>query len=221
MTAKTAPELPADLVAGLRRLKLSTMRQLAPQLLLTAKTQRWAPEEVLRTLVEAEVASRDASYAAARLKAATFPVIKTVEQFDVAASSIPAPTWAYLTSLEWIPARENLALIGPPGTGKSHTLIALGHTAVTAGYKVKYAAAADLVETLYRGLADNSVGKSIETLLRHDVLLVDEVGFAPLDDTGAQLLFRLVAAAYEKRSVAISSNLHPAKAHMFRRTCAR
>ncbi len=173
MTAKTAPELPADLVAGLRRLKLSTVRQLAPQLLLTAKTQRWAPEEVLRTLVEAEVASRDASNAAARLKAATFPVIKTVEQFDVAASSIPAPTWAYLTSLEWIPARENLALIGPAGTGKSHTLIALGHAAVTAGYKVKYAAAADLVETLYRGLADNSVGKSIETLLRHDVLLID------------------------------------------------
>jgi len=134
------------------------------------------------------------------------PVIKTVEEFDVDASSTPAATWAYLTSLEWIPARENLALIGPPGTSKSHTLIALGHTAVTAGYKVKYAAAADLVETLYRGLADNSVGKSIETLLRHDVLLIDEVGFAPLDDTGAQLLFRLVAAAYERRSLGIASH---------------
>ena len=61
VTAKTPPELPADLAAGLRRLKLATMRQLAPELLVTAKTQRWAPEEVLRTLVEAEVASRDAS----------------------------------------------------------------------------------------------------------------------------------------------------------------
>ena len=65
MTAKTPPELPADLTAGLRRLKLATIRQLAPELLLTAKTQRWAPEEVLRTLVEAEVASRDASNTAA------------------------------------------------------------------------------------------------------------------------------------------------------------
>ncbi len=206
MTAKTPPELPADLTAGLRRLKLSTIRQLAPELLLTAKTQRWSPEEILRTLIEAEVASRDASNTAARLKAATFPVSKTVEQFDVAASSIPAPTWAYLTSLEWIPARENLALIGPAGTGKSHTLIALGHAAVDAGYKVKYTAAADLVETLYRGLADNSVGKTIETLLRHDVLLIDEVGFAPLDDTGAQLLFRLVAAAYERRALGVASH---------------
>jgi len=206
MTAKTPPPLPADLTAGLRRLKLSTIRDLAPELLLTAKTQRWAPEEVLRTLIEAEVCARDASNERARLKAATFPVLKTIEEFDLSTSSIPAPTWAYLTSLEWIAAKENLALIGPAGTGKSHTLIALGHAAVTAGHKVKYVTAADLIETLYRGLADNTVGKTIEALLRHDLLLVDEVGFAPLDDTGAQLLFRLVAAAYERRSLGIASH---------------
>ncbi len=206
MTATTPPALPADLTAGLRRLKLATIRQLAPELLLTAKTQRWAPEEVLRTLIEAEVAARDASNERARLKAAGFPVIKTIEEFDLPASSIPAPTWAYLTSLEWIGAKENLAMIGPAGTGKSHTLIALGHAAVTAGLKVKYLTAADLVENLYRALADNTVGKSIEALLRHDLILVDEVGFAPLDDTGAQLLFRLVAAAYERRALGIASH---------------
>ena len=92
------------------------------------------------------------------------------------------------------------------GTGKSHTLIALGHAAVTAGHRVKYCTAADLVETLYRALADNSVGKTIDTLLRNDLLIVDEVGFAPLDDTGTQLLFRLVAAAYERRALAIASH---------------
>lgn len=114
--------------------------------------------------------------------------------------------WAYLTSLEWVAAKENLALIGPAGTGKSHTLIALGHAAVTAGHRVKYLTAADLIENLYRGLADNTVGKTIESLLRHDLLLVDEVGFAPLDDTGAQLLFRVIAAAYERRSLGIASH---------------
>ncbi|GAB4077228.1 IS21-like element helper ATPase IstB [Nostocoides australiense] len=196
----------ADLTAGLRRLKLATIRQLAPELLLVAKTQRWAPEEVLRALVEAEITARDDSNARARLKAATFPVLKTIDEFDLAASSIPAPTWAYLSSLEWIHATENLALIGPAGTGKSHTLIALGHAAVTAGHKVKYLTAADLVETLYRGLADNTVGKVIETLLRNDLVLVDEIGFAPLDDTGAQLLFRFVAAAYERRSLGVASH---------------
>lgn len=201
-----APDLPADLAAGLRRLKLARIRAMAPELLHTAKVQRWAPEEVLRTLVEAELAARDASNAANRLKAAGFPVHKTLDTFDVTASSIPAATFAYLAGLEWIPARANLALVGPAGTGKSHTLIGLGVAAVTAGHKVRYFTAADLVETLYRSMADNTVGKTIDTLLRNDVLILDEVGFAPLDDTGTQLLFRLVAAAYERRSLAVASH---------------
>ena len=207
MSASTAPVLDADLTAGLRRLKLAAMRQFAPELLVVAKTQRWSPEEVLRALVEAEIAARDASNERARLKDATFPVLKTIEGFDLTTSWIPAPTSAYLTSLEWVRAKENVALIGPAGTGKSHTLIALGHAAVLAGHRVRYLTAADLVETLYRGgLADNTVGKVIEGLLRNDVVLVDEVGFAPLDDTGAQLLFRFVAAAYERRSLGIASH---------------
>jgi DNA replication protein DnaC len=66
---------------------------------------------------------------------------------------------------------------------------------------VRYFVAADLVEALYRGLADNTVGKLIHTVLRNDLVLVDELGFAPLDETGSQLLFRFVAAAYEHRSL--------------------
>lgn len=205
MTAAPPPLAP-DLATGLRRLKLAAMRRLAPELLLTAKTQRWAPEELLRTLVEAEITARDASSARARLKAATFPVTKTLEEFDRSASSVPGATLDYLASLEWITAAENLCLVGPPGTGKSHLLVALGAAAVQTGHKVRYLTAADLAETLYRGLADNSVGKIISALLRNDLIIIDEVGFAPLDDTGAQLLFRLVAAAYERRSLGIASH---------------
>jgi DNA replication protein DnaC len=201
-----APVLAPDLVEGLRRLKLAAMRRLAPELLLTAKTQRWAPEELLRTLVEAEIAARDASNARNRLKAAAFPVTKTLDEFDRTASSIPAATLDYLASLEWITARENLCLVGPAGTGKSHLLVAHGVAAVQAGHRVRYFTAAELVETLYRGLADNSVGKVIDTLLRNDLIICDEVGFAPLDDTGAQLLFRFVAAAYERRALGIASH---------------
>jgi len=89
---------------------------------------------------------------------------------------------------------------------RSILLVALGVAAVHAGHRVRYFTAADLVETLYRSLADNSVGRMIDTLLRNDVILIDEVGFAPLDDTGAQLLFRVVAAAYERRSLGIASH---------------
>ena len=205
MSAAAAPLAP-DIAAGLRRLKLSTMRQLAPELLITARTQRWAPEELLRTLVDAEITSRDASNARARMKTAAFPVTKTLDELDRSACSIPGPTLDYLATLEWITARENLCLVGPAGTGKSHVLVALGISAVHAGHKVRYFTAADLTETLYRGLADNSAGRVIENLLRNDLILIDEVGFAPLDNTGAQLLFRLVSAAYERRSLGVGSH---------------
>ena len=112
MTAVAAALAP-DIAAGLRRLKLSAMRQLAPDLLLTARTQRWAPEELLRTLVDAEITARDASNARARMKTAAFPVIKTLDELDRSACSIPGPTLDYLATLEWITARENLCLVGP------------------------------------------------------------------------------------------------------------
>ena len=205
MTA-TAPELDADLVAGLKRLKLAKVRAIAPEVLQTAKTQRWKPEEVLRTLIAAEIAARDESNARARLRAAGFPVAKTLDEFNVALSSVPQATFNYLSSLEWIRAAENLCLVGPAGTGKSHLLIALGHAAVAEGLRVRYFAAADLVEALYRGLADNSVAKIIDSLLRADLVIIDELGFAPLDLAGTQLLFRFVAAAYERRSLGIASH---------------
>jgi len=201
-----APALAPDLVAGLKRLKLRRIREIAPETLLAAKTQRWAPEELLRTFVEAEIAARDEANVAARLRAAGFPVRKTLEEFALAQSSVPRATYDYLASLEWIRSAENVCLLGPAGTGKSHLLVGLGHAAVSAGYRVRYLPAAELVEALYRGMADNSVGKQVAGLLRADLVIVDEVGFAPLDDTGTQLLFRFVAAAYERRSLGVASH---------------
>jgi DNA replication protein DnaC len=204
--AGAVPELAPDLIQGLKRLKLSRMRALAPEVRRVAKTQRWTPEELLRTLVEAEIAARDAANEAARRKAAGFPVREALDDFKVAQSAVPQPTFAYLASLEWLRTAENLCLIGPPGTGKSHLLVGLGEAAVTAGLRVRYFVAPDLVETLYRGLADNSVGRLLTQLLRADLIIIDELGFAPLDDVGTQLLFRLVAAAYERRSLAVASH---------------
>ena len=205
MTA-TAPPLEADLVAGLKRLQLAHFRAVAAETLQTAMTQRWTPEALLRALISTEVTGHNAANLAARLKAAGFPVAMSFDDFQVAASSVPPATVDYVASLEWLRARENLCSIGPAGTGKSHLLVAAGQAAVLAGFKVKYTIAADQVETLYRGLADNTVGKVIYQLLRHDAILVDELGFAPLDDIGTQLLFRFVAAAYERRSLGVASH---------------
>ena len=108
-----APPLPPDLVAGLRRLKLASVRRIAPEICQTAKTQRWAPEELLRTLIEAELAARDRSNRLTRLKQAAFPVSKTLDEFKVQLSSVPQATFNYLASLEWVRAHENLCLVGP------------------------------------------------------------------------------------------------------------
>jgi DNA replication protein DnaC len=85
-------------------------------------------------------------------------------------------------------------------------LVGVGQAVVKAGLRVRYFVAADLVETLYRGMADNSVGKVIDSLLRNELVVLDELGFAPLDATGSQLLFRFVTAAYEQRSLAIGTH---------------
>lgn len=204
--SRTPPPLPADIEAGLRRLRLAAIRRQAPEVLATAKAQRWAPDELLRVLVEAEITSRDESNTRNRMTAARFPIDKTLDEFHLTESSIPAASHDYLTTLEWIHHHENLCLVGPAGTGKTHYLIGLGRAAIEAGHRVRYFTAVELVEHLYRAVADNTVGKAIENVCRNDLIIIDEIGFAPLDHTGCQLLFRLIAAAYERRSVAIGSH---------------
>jgi hypothetical protein len=103
------PTPPApDTEAGLRRLRLSAMRTLSPELLVTAKTQPGKPEEFLRILVEAEIASRDASNARNRLRVAAFPVTKTLDEFDIAASSVKPATFDYRSNLEWIRSLDRI-----------------------------------------------------------------------------------------------------------------
>ena len=97
-------------------------------------------------------------------------------------------------------------LAAPAGTGKSHVLVSPASPLSGPAAGTAASTAAGLADALYRGLADSSVGKVIETLLRNDPILVEEVGFAPLDDTGAQLLFRFVSAACERRAPGIASH---------------
>jgi DNA replication protein DnaC len=206
----TAPALPTDLEALLRRLRLPHIRRLAPEVIATAKAQRWEPIEVLRALLVEEAAGREHSALATRRAAAAFPTGKTFDAWHPESSSIPAPTQAALRTLEWVGRRENLVVCGPSGTGKTFLLEALGQQAVEAGLKVAWFTLEALGVLLRRHRADDTVTKAIARVLRADLVVVDDIGLLPVAQDAAEGLYRLVDAAYEKRSVAVSSNLHPA-----------
>lgn len=144
---------------------------------------------------------------AARLKAARFPTEKALERFDPGASELRRATFDFLASLEWLERRENICLAGPAGTGKSHLGSALGRAACQAGHRVRFLVADELVEELHRGLADNSIGKLIAGLLRNDVVIIDDLGFTALDRIAAEHFFRFIAAAYERRSLIVSTSV--------------
>jgi len=207
---RTPPPLPEDLEALLRRLRLPHIRRLAPEVVATAKAQRWEPVEVLRALFTEESAGRERSALATRRAAAGFPTGKTFQAWSPQAYSIPAPTQQALRTLEWVHRRENLVVCGPSGTGKTFLLEALGQHAVEQGLRVGWFSLEDLGVLLRRHRADDTVTKAIARVLRADLVVVDDIGLLPVSQDAAEGLYRLVDAAYEKRSVAISSNLHPA-----------
>jgi DNA replication protein DnaC len=206
----SAPPLPDDVETLLRRLRLPHIRRHAPDVVATAKAQRWEPVEVLRALLGEEAAGRERSALATRRATAGFPTGKTFQAWQAEASSIALPTQQALRTLEWVSRRENLVVCGPSGTGKTFLLEALGQQAVETGLKVAWFTLEDLGVLLRRHRADDSVTKAIARVLRADLVVVDDIGLLPVAQDAAEGLYRLVDAAYEKRSVAISSNLHPA-----------
>jgi len=151
-----------------------------PEVIATAKAQRWEPVEVLKALFTHEAAGRERSALATRRAAAGFPTGKTFEAWTPAASSsIPAPTQQALRTLEWVHRRENLVVRGPSGTGKTFLLEALGQHAVEHGLKVAWFTLEDLGILLRRHRADDTVTKAITRVLRADLIVVDDIGLLP------------------------------------------
>lgn len=155
------------------------------------------------------MAGRERSALATRRAEAAFPTGKTFDAWDQARSSIPAPTTSALATLEWVGRAENLVVCGPAGTGKTFLLEALGQVAVEAGMKVAWFSLESLGVLVRRHRGDDTVTKAIARILRAQIVMVDDIGLLPVGPDAAEGLYRLVDAAYERRSVAISSNLHP------------
>jgi DNA replication protein DnaC len=205
-----APPLPAELERLLRRLRLPYLRNAAPDVLATAASQRWEPAEVLRVLLAEEAAGRDHATIEMRRRTSQLPAGKTLEAWDDNVSAIPKAIQQALRTLEWIGRAENLVVCGPSGTGKSHLVEALGHHAIDQGKTVAWHTLETLTQLLRRHRVDDSTHKAIAKLIRADVIVIDDVGLLPIPPDAAEALFRVVDAAYEKRSIALTSNIHPA-----------
>lgn len=203
------PPLPDELLTVLRRMRLPYVRSAAPEVLSTARAQRWDPAEVLRVLLVEEVKGRDAATRRQRRKAAGFPTGKTFESWRGDESSIPAPTQAALRTLEWVGRAENVAMAGPSGTGKSHFVEALGHAVIDAGMRVAWFTLETLALTVGKAKVDATVAKVVARICRSDLIVIDDIGMLPAGHDAAEAFYRVVDAAYERRSVAVTSNLHP------------
>ncbi len=205
----TIEPLAGEVEALCRRLRLRYVREQAPDVLLTAKAQRWEPAELLRVLLQAEVEGRERSTTETRRRQARFPAGKTFDTWEEKRSSIASATQQALRTLEWVGRHENVVVCGPSGTGKSHLCEALGQQGVDAGLRVAWFGIEDLGALVRRHRIDDSIAKAFTPLLRVDLVIVDDIGLLPLSADAAEGLYRLVDAAYERRSLAISSNLHP------------
>jgi len=199
----------SEAVALTKRLRLPYLRKAMQELVPTAKAQRWDPAEIIRVLLAEEAAGRDAATLRTRRRRAAFPAGKTFEVWDETNSSIARPTQNALRSLEWVHRKENLCICGPSGTGKSHFCEALGHAAINANLTVTWFSAEQLGGLVARHRIDDSMSKAIDRITRTDLIIVDDIGLLPVSPDAAEGFYRLVDAAYERRSLAVSSNLHP------------
>lgn len=209
MTRPTAAPIPDELDVLLRRMRLPYLRRSAPDVLATARAQRWDPAEVRRVLLAEEVSGRDAATRRMRRKTAAFPTGKTLASWRPQESSIPEATQNALTTLEWIHRHENLVLAGASGTGKSHFVEALAHMAIEKDLRVAWFTLESLTANLAKAKVDGSVARTVARICRADLIAIDDIGMLPAGQDAAEAFYRIVDAAYERRSIAVTSNIHP------------
>lgn len=195
-----------EIEAMAKRLRLPHIRRSFYDLALSAKAQRWDPIELIRVLLEIELKGRSASTLEIRRAAANLPSNRTLEGFDTSISSIPSRTILGLSNLEWVSRKENLLVLGPPGTGKSFFAEGLATAAIEAGFRVAWYTPEALFSYVDLAKATDTMANSMLKLMRLDLIVVDDLGILPVGPNDSESLYRVVNACYEKTSMIVTSN---------------
>ena len=197
-----------DRVQGyLERLKLTSVGDQLDSLAEQAAKEEWTYLEFLDRLLDVEVSARYARNVAMKTKLAHFPFQKSFDEFDFAfQASINERQIRELATVRFVANGENVLLLGPPGVGKTHLAIALGMAAIAQSMSVYFLTAADLLEMLHKDAQEDRLGHRLRTLCKPKLLILDEMGYFPLDRMVAQFLFQLVSRRYLKGSIILTSN---------------
>jgi DNA replication protein DnaC len=188
-------------------LKLRGIHEKLDELITEAETQKQSFLSFLHQLLLTELADRAERRYRRNIAAAHFPVIKKLEDFEFGrVKGITKTAVSQLRDFTWIDKKENLLFFGPPGLGKTHLAIALGYEAIGKGYTVCFERISNLIKVLKTAEVQRTAGFRLKRILRSQTLIIDEIGYTPIEKREANLFFNLISEMYEKQSVIITSN---------------
>ncbi|MFB7740449.1 IS21-like element helper ATPase IstB [Streptomyces sp. NPDC056112] len=204
---RTGQQTASDLAFLARTMKAPALLAAADRLAERARKESWTHTEYLVACLQREVSARESHGGEARVRAARFPAIKTIEELDVThLRGMTRQQLAHLGTLDFIAGRDNVVFLGPPGTGKTHLAIGLAVRACQAGHRVAFATAAEWVDKLAAAHASGRLSAELTRLGRYPLIVVDEVGYIPFEAEAANLFFQLISNRYERASVIVTSN---------------
>jgi len=205
--SKTTNAMPDDLRRQLQLLKLSFILEHFEELARQAGSEQWSHVEFLARLIEGEATLHQDRARQRRIQQARFPVLKTFEPFDFTwPTKINRLAVQNLFRLKFIEEKANVILIGGVGLGKTHLAIALGWAACQAGPRVRFATAIDIINGLSAAQNAGRLVKELKEYTRPELLIVDELGYLPIDKRGADLLFQIISQRYERGSIVLTTN---------------
>jgi DNA replication protein DnaC len=188
-------------------LQLLFVRENFAPLAREAADQQWSFSRFLGPLLEGEIHRRQDNRVRRRIKAARFPALKRLEDFDWSwPKKINRPQVQELFQLRFLQERANVIFLGGVGLGKSHLAIALGYAACLQGHSVLFTTAVDIINTLAAAQAAHQLKQQLKKYLAPTLLLMDEVGYLPIDKVGADLLFQVLSQRYESGSIVLTTN---------------
>ncbi|MBR0566160.1 IS21-like element helper ATPase IstB [Azoarcus sp. L1K30] len=206
-TVVTTPAQLERLGEHLHKLRLQKSAERLEALLQHAAAQELPYADFLEQVLGEEVAAKTAKNVSMRTAMARFPFVKPLETFDFAYQpSIDKRQVLSLAGCQYIEHGDNVIVLGPPGVGKTHLAVSLGLKAIEAGYRVFFTSAAQLIATLSKALADGRLDEKLKFYTTPRLLIIDEIGYLPIDRIGANLFFQLISRRYERGPMILTSN---------------